>query len=866
MIKFRTINGSDNHPNDLGEVESELLRLLKPAYEDGFNLPRGIIESQPNNLFIGPSRLPNPREISNAVSAQTKSIPNFLNASDWIWQWGQFLDHDLDLNEGGGEAFFIPVDPNDPLAPDLPQLSAQAGSRTRQAAIVEGNTQTFISLPFLGNTASEAVQLNELLSETENTENINFTHSPGFLNQTTTGIPFIPLTRIPAAPGTGTEPGNPRQHINDITSFIDGSQVYGSDEERAEFLRANDGTGKLKSQIVNGEVLLPFNERVDGEFLPNANPNPEELPPEDLFIAGDVRANEQIGLTAAHTLFLREHNSVAEEIGQRIEAGDSEILKLWQESGLEKGDFIYESARKVVGAQIQVITYNDYLPLLIGKNLLEDYSGYNPAVDPRISQEFANVSFRLGHSQLSPELQRVNADGTSAGSISLGDAFFEPQEVINNGVDSLIFGLTSQEAQEVDNLVVDGVRNFLFPAGTGGFDLAAVNIQRGRDVGLPSYNDARVGLGLEPVTTFLTTDRDMGITSDPEVAARFASIYDSVNDVDFWIGGISEDPVNGGLVGELFNQVLTNQFARLRDGDRFFYLNHLDDLLVLDPDLQTTTLSDIILRNTLGDYVIQNNAFVVPSLSVDTFSSKEGRQIEFVASLSDVSSAVVTLDFETIDGTATAGVDYVDTSGTLVFNPGETSKSITVNVLNDSVFKDNETVLFRISNASNQNIEDGLAVSRQTFTREISGSSSDEILTSAFGNSLIQGFEGNDRIFGGFGNNFLDGGLGNDRLNATSGNDTQRGGDGNDTLNGGLGKDTQFGDDGDDTLNGDFNFGNNIQFNTNNFFNSSNFNSSRFSFSLFSSDDIQFGGDGNDTLNGGFGPTFRTPTVTIGNY
>lgn len=538
--EFRTINGFGNNLNDptLGQAETQLLRLLTPAYEDGFNAPR--ITGSTGNL------LPNPRDISNTIVPQKELVPNFLNASDWIWQWGQFIDHDLDLNEGGldrpPEDFTpIPINPID-IATGLPDPLA----------------------------------------------------------------PLIPLIRVPAAEGTGTGLGNPRQQINQLTSFIDGSQVYGSDSVRAEFLRTNDGSGKLKSQSINGQELLPFN---TGGF-PNANTTPP-ISGEELFIAGDVRANEQIGLTAVHTLFVREHNRLAEELTEKIDAGDPVILEKLDHSGLDQGDFIYESVRKVVGAQIQVITYNEFLPLFIGDGLLEDYSGYDPTVDPRISVEFANANFRVGHTLLSPELQRINNNGTSLGSISLADAFFNPQEVIDNGVDALFLGLASQVAQEVDNQLVDGVRNFLAPIATGGFDLASINIARAREVGLPGYNQARVELGLDPVTAFLTTDTELGITSNPEVAALFEKIYESVEDVDFWIGGISEDSFNGGLVGELFNTVISDQFRRARDGDRFFFLNDLDHLLALAPDLESTRLSDIIRRNS-SISKIQDNAFVVP--------------------------------------------------------------------------------------------------------------------------------------------------------------------------------------------------------------------------------------------------------------
>ncbi|NES68754.1 MAG: peroxiredoxin, partial [Okeania sp. SIO2D1] len=415
--------------------------------------------------------------------------------------------------------------------------------------------------------------------------------------------PFLPFIRVAAAPDTGTGLDNPRQQLNQITSFIDGSQVYGSDQERANFLRTLDGTGKLKSQLINGEELLPFNTA----GFTNANIM-APIPDENMFIAGDVRANEQIGLTAVHTLFMREHNRLAEDLSSRLASGDAAILAQLDESELEEGDFIYESARKLVGAQIQVITYNEFLPLLIGDRLLDSYNGYNPQVDPAVSNEFANAAFRVGHTLLSPEIARVSDNGSVLATIPLGNAFFDPQEIIDNGIDSLLLGLASQKAQRVDNMLVDGVRNFLPPIPTGGFDLATINLARGRDIGLPSYNSARLGLGLQPVTSFLTTEDELGITSDPEVANLFASIYESVDDVDFWIGGISEMPINNGLVGELLNVVIKEQFLRTMAGDRFFYLNDLEHLLVLDPHLETTRLADLIRRNSKIKN-IQDNAF-----------------------------------------------------------------------------------------------------------------------------------------------------------------------------------------------------------------------------------------------------------------
>ncbi len=555
-LEFRTIDGSNNNQINVtqGRADTPLVRIrdvianplpgfdysaLAPAYFDGIDSPRGM--SDPNTPSgVGTSVLPNPRAISNAVVSQEQSILNPKGASDWLWQWGQFIDHDFSLEEPtpSSTPMLIPVtDPNDSL------------------------------------------------------------FNPGF--------PFIPFRRNDPADGTGVGTLNPREQVNALTAYIDGSNVYGSDQARADFLRTGSG-GLLKTTIAaNGEVLLPFNRAVDP--FPNANPpvTTAATPPaaEELFLAGDVRANEQVGLTAVHTLFVREHNRMAGELVVR-----SDFQQLMDLNGFDPNvaadvdEFVYQTARKAVGAKIQVITYNEFLPMLLGNGALPSYSGYDPNLNAALSNEFANAAYRVGHTLLSPEIRMVDGAGVSQGSIALRDAFFDPNFAQNNGVELLLKGLSMQQAQDVDAKVIDEVRNFLFAEANGGLDLPAVNIQRGRDHGLPSYNDARRGLGLTPRTDFSE------ITSDPQVAAALADQYDSIEDVDLWLGAIAEDAVGDGLVGELLQVIIADQFTRTRDGDRFFYLN---DSMLLDlyPDISSTRLSDVILQNT-SIAVMQANAFI----------------------------------------------------------------------------------------------------------------------------------------------------------------------------------------------------------------------------------------------------------------
>jgi len=273
-------------------------------------------------------------------------------------------------------------------------------------------------------------------------------------------------------------------------------------------------------------------------------------------LAGDIRANENVALTAMQTLWVREHNRIADQIA----AEDPSL----------SDEAIYQRARAIVTAEIQAITYNEFLPVLLGPQAIRPYHGYDPSVNPGIANIFSTAAYRFGHSMLPSELLRLNDDGSviEAGNLSLRSAFFAPQELVDQGIDSVLLGAASQESQEIDTQIVDDVRNFLFgPPGAGGFDLASLNIQRGRDHGLPDYNQTRSDLGLEPVSRFAD------ITSDPEVQAALEQVYGDVDNIDVWVGGLAEDHVPGSSVGKLLQTVLVDQFERIRDGDRFWYQN-----------------------------------------------------------------------------------------------------------------------------------------------------------------------------------------------------------------------------------------------------------------------------------------------------
>ena len=494
----------------------------------------------------------NPRVISNAIGSQTEFIANELELSDFVWGWGQFIDHDVNLND---DDF---LEPND------------------------------ISIP----------------------------NCDSMFDPNCTGTVKIRMFRSLSDPTTGTSVANPRKHINEITSFIDGSGVYGSDEDRANWLRTFVD-GKLKTS--NGG-LLPWN-TVDGEFNSALDPSAPFMVldgpfvPAKFYVGGDIRINEQPGLTCFHTLFVREHNRLCDELkNEHPNWSDEEI---------------YQRARKFVGAFIEAITYEEFLPT-IGVNL-DSYFGYDASVEPNILNTFSAAAYRFGLTMIYGSLVRYDEEGNdwSFGSVDLRDAFFNPLIVKNEGgLEPFFRGLAAQEHQLVDPLIMDDVRNFLFgPPGAGGIDLLSINFARARERGVPDYNTIREGLSLDPHADFTS------LTSDPILSAALESVYADINDVDPWVGFMSEDHFANSIVGEGLDAMLKLQFGFLRDGDRYYYEN--DPSFTADEisEIKSTTLSNILLRNT-EILTLQDNVFIAEprgSLAVELFPFSEIKNISFSA-------------------------------------------------------------------------------------------------------------------------------------------------------------------------------------------------------------------------------------------
>jgi peroxidase len=376
----------------------------------------------------------------------------------------------------------------------------------------------------------------------------------------------IPLSRVIIDPATGHD-GKAATAVNGVTGWLDASMVYGSDEATANNLRLADG--HMKTSAGNN---LPID------------------PQSGMFMAGDVRAQENPDLTALQTLFVREHNY--------------QVDLLEKQHPNWSGDQLYQQAKAIVTAEIAHITYSEFLPHLLGPDALTAYHGYDPTVDPRITEEFAGAAYRFGHSIVSAELTKFGEQGQTLAAEDLKDAFFEPPSTFesNGGADALLRHLSGDASNALDVHIVDDLRNFL-NAPPDAIDLAAINIQRGRDLGLGTLNQTREALGLAAYTSF---DQ---ITSDATTVAALKLAYNNdIDSVDLWTGGLAEDHTAGAMIGQTFGTIIAQQFENLRDGDRYWFENQGFDAATLSK-IESTTLSDIIARDTDTQH-IQQDAFV----------------------------------------------------------------------------------------------------------------------------------------------------------------------------------------------------------------------------------------------------------------
>lgn len=367
----------------------------------------------------------------------------------------------------------------------------------------------------------------------------------------------------------------PRVHQNAITAPIDANFVYGSSQADADSLRMFSG-GRLRDRDwFRQEGLKPL--------LPAQETDPDKDcigRPQDLFCfkAGDVRANEQTHLTVLHTIYMRQHNRMADKLAILNPHWDDER--------------VYQETRHIMAATVQHVMLNEYLPLLVGPKMVELYNlsaisslsyaplplsehywhGYDASVTTSVSNSFAAAAFRQGHTFIQATVERYNKFHEFVAEEKLHRLLKQPFLIYTPGVlDELIGGMINQPSQSFDPFLTEEISGMLFkpPEAKFGHDLASINLQRGREQGLPGYNIFREWCGLPRAETF--DQLEPFLTN--RTAFQYSKLYKHVDDIDLWSAGISERKLPGAAVGPTFACLIARQFSNTRRGDRFWYEN-----------------------------------------------------------------------------------------------------------------------------------------------------------------------------------------------------------------------------------------------------------------------------------------------------
>ncbi|XP_041772319.1 peroxidasin isoform X2 [Anopheles merus] len=552
--KYRSLDGTCNnykHPA-WGSSLTGFQRLLPPVYENGFNSPIGWNRSAVYNGY----RKPSARLVSTSLISTSTITPDD-RITHMVMQWGQFLDHDLDHA--------------------IPSVTSESWDGVDCKKTCEYAAPCYpIDIP----PGDPRIQ---------NRRCIDFVRSSAVCGSGMTSIFFGSV--------------QPREQINQLTAFIDASQVYGYTETFAQELRnltTEQGLLRDGPHFPQQKPLLPFSAPTDGMDC-RRDLDESQI---NCFTAGDIRVNEQLGLTTMHIVWMREHNRLAEQLHR--------INPHWD------GDKLYYESRKIVGAIMQHITYEHWLPMVLGERgmaQLGEYRGYDSNVNPTIYNEFATAAFRFGHSLINPILHRLNDSyqPIPQGHLPLHKAFFAPWRLMyEGGVDPLLRGLYTVPAKlkkSNQNLNTDLTERLFEVAHAVALDLAAINIQRSRDHALPGYNDYRKLCGMKVAQEFEDLS---GEIADPLVRQKLKELYGHPSNIDLWVGGILEDQLPGAKMGPLFTCILVRQFRALRDGDRFWYENE-----VFKPEqlaqIKRASLGRIICDNGDNITTITDNVFVLPS-------------------------------------------------------------------------------------------------------------------------------------------------------------------------------------------------------------------------------------------------------------
>jgi len=547
LSRYRNADGSCNnllYPS-WGKAFSPYNRVLNPSYGDGINSPR---------LSRTKTELPNARDLSIDITRHRNPPKSRLTLA--AMQFGQLIDHDF---------------------------ASAAPTRTAQGSAISCCRPEIQADPAnLKHPSCFEIPISK--------------NDPFFKQFNVTCMNFVRSIATPRADCRLA----PREQLNQPTSFVDGSQIYGSSVETQKSLRAFYG-GRLLSSL-SGKIEFP-------PRLSNGTCNVPNNEPQQCFRAGDPRINENIDLTIMQTIMLREHNRIAKELNR--------LNPHWSD------EHVFQETKLIVGALIQHILYTEWLPVILNRQTLIQFGlmpteegfiqSYNPKINPMLFNAFASSSFRL-HSSIQGSLQVRNNQDDLIGEVPLSATFNNPTLLAQPRMfDGLLMGMTSQPMQEVDQFFTRELTNKLFRPwnSTFGLDLFALNVQRGRDHGLKGYPSWLKQCALNQVKSF--SDLEQFIPR--KLVKILRRHYASVADIDLYLAGIIEYHLPNSELGPLLSCIIAEQFRRLKYGDRFFYENS-GQINSFTPaqlaEIKKVTIARLFCDNGEDIEIMQPHAFILP--------------------------------------------------------------------------------------------------------------------------------------------------------------------------------------------------------------------------------------------------------------
>ena len=678
-------------------------------------------------------------------------------------------------------------------------------------------------------------------------------------------------------PDFGVVDGAP-EHIlieGDLANPVDTAQAVRNGHAFLEDIAHNAAPGTYVVDRFTGETAVKTpdadtetgNAIIPNQFGQNATYDNELL--DRHYIAGDGRGNENFGLTAVHHVFHSEHNRQVDEMKQTILAsGELAFINEWLVAPITEGDLatatpaalswdgerLFQAAKFATEMQYQHLAFEEF-----GRRVQPQIAGFvangSADIDGSILAEFAHVVYRFGHSMLTENVHTMDPNGVNT-STDLITAFLNPVAFDQDGAltsdqaaGAVVRGMSRETGANIDEFITSALRDNLVGLP---LDLAALNIARGRDTGVPSLNAAReqffAATGnewLRPYDNWLDYAANLknpasivnfiasygthetvvnAVTVDDKRAAAtaivlggegapadrldyvngtgaWAGVETGINNVEFWIGGLAEAIMPfGGMLGSSFGFVFQHQMEVLQNGDRFYYLARTAGMNML-AELENNSFASIIMRNT----DIQDGGAHIPA---DIFSS-----MEYILEVDQSVQAIADPTSENVDpflagmGTplvqrATATVDAALVEGAreydnlLQFNGGEhvvlggtAQRDILVGGLGDDALW---------GGAGNDLLIGGSGVNT------LRGGAGDDIIRDGDDVSFLHGEDGNDVISAGGGiAELMFGGAGNDAiLMGTDDAAEAFGGEGNDFIYGGPGAEVMFGGEGDDWIEG----------------------------------------------------------------